>query len=144
MGTDNAGSEGRTAAVERRAPQVTSGSITLYHCKAYNGGTFWTNTHCNQHQALIERMVEVPARLRFLSRWKWPRVCDALPQRCKARHPLCFKHRWPATEGRATRWHSRYVRHGDALARQPQSAQTQDWIRVERHKTRDCQWSLCC
>ena len=40
-------------------------TVTLYHCKAYSGGTFWASSHCNQHKALIDRMVDVPATLPF-------------------------------------------------------------------------------
>jgi len=32
----------------------------------------------------------------------------------------------------------------DAMARQPQSAQTQDWIRNERKKARDRQFQIQC
>jgi len=33
---------------------------TLYLCKAYSGGTFWSNDQCTKQQALIERIVAVP------------------------------------------------------------------------------------
>lgn len=33
---------------------------TIYHCKAYNGGTFWTNGTCASRNALIDRIVTVP------------------------------------------------------------------------------------
>lgn len=36
------------------------------------------------------------------------------------------------------------IEHWDAMAWQPQSAQMQDWIRVQQHKTRDRQWALRC
>jgi hypothetical protein len=29
---------------------------TIYLCKAYNGATFWSSAHCNQHNALVERI----------------------------------------------------------------------------------------
>jgi len=32
---------------------------TIYLCKAYNGSTFWAQAHCNQHNALIERIENV-------------------------------------------------------------------------------------
>ncbi|MDM0028398.1 hypothetical protein [Variovorax saccharolyticus] len=35
-------------------------AATIYLCKAYNGSTFWANTHCNQHNAFIERIDTVP------------------------------------------------------------------------------------
>lgn len=39
--------------------------VTIYLCKAYNGSTFWSSSHCNQHRALIDRMVSVPGTLPF-------------------------------------------------------------------------------
>lgn len=37
----------------------TAQSATVYLCRAYSGATFWASTHCNQHQALIERIEQV-------------------------------------------------------------------------------------
>ena len=50
-----------------QAPAATSRDAlaTIYLCKAYNGGTFWSSSHCNQHRALIDRMVSVPSTLPF-------------------------------------------------------------------------------
>ena len=42
---------------------ASAGSI--YLCKAYAGGTFWASNHCNQHNALIERIANVPDGLPF-------------------------------------------------------------------------------
>lgn len=36
-----------------------AGAATLYLCKAYNGSTFWSSAHCNQHNALIDRLESV-------------------------------------------------------------------------------------
>ncbi len=36
---------------------------TIYHCKAYSGGTFWAQQHCSKHQALIDRIATVPSNL---------------------------------------------------------------------------------
>ena len=33
---------------------------TIYHCKAYSGGTFWASTACSNHKALIDRIATVP------------------------------------------------------------------------------------
>ena len=38
---------------------------SIYFCRAYGGGNFWVSTHCNQHQALIERITNVPEDLPF-------------------------------------------------------------------------------
>ena len=34
---------------------------TIYHCKAYGGGTFWASSHCSNHKALIDRIATVPS-----------------------------------------------------------------------------------
>jgi hypothetical protein len=41
------------------------GSATIYRCKAYSGGIFWSSAHCGTQQALIDRMVTVPNGLPF-------------------------------------------------------------------------------
>lgn len=37
----------------------TADAGTIYLCKAYNGATFWASTHCNQHNAFIDRIENV-------------------------------------------------------------------------------------
>ncbi|MDR6536975.1 hypothetical protein [Variovorax soli] len=34
-------------------------AATIYLCRAYNGSTFWASAHCNQYNALIERIENV-------------------------------------------------------------------------------------
>lgn len=41
------------------------GSTTIFRCKAYAGGTFWSSNHCQMHKALIDRTASVPAGLPF-------------------------------------------------------------------------------
>lgn len=41
------------------------GADTLYHCKAYTGGLFWSRNHCQQHGALVHRVAQVPDGLPF-------------------------------------------------------------------------------
>jgi hypothetical protein len=35
----------------------------LYRCRAYGGGLFWSKTHCQQHDALVDRIETVPSGL---------------------------------------------------------------------------------
>lgn len=46
------------------APNAASAD-TLYLCKSYSGGSFWASSHCNRHNALIDRMISVPDGLPF-------------------------------------------------------------------------------
>lgn len=39
------------------------GADTVYRCKAYSGGLFWSKQHCQEREALIDRMVSVPSGL---------------------------------------------------------------------------------
>jgi hypothetical protein len=38
---------------------------TIYRCKAYGGGLFWSELHCSQQRALIDRIASVPVGLSF-------------------------------------------------------------------------------
>lgn len=51
---------------------------TLYRCRAYSGGQFWSRQHCQQHQALVERMVSVPPDLKFEQQVKIAEQGEAL------------------------------------------------------------------
>src|SRR6218665_288453 len=44
---------------------VASHAGTIYLCKSYAGGAFWSSGHCQQHKALIERIVPVPDGIPF-------------------------------------------------------------------------------
>ncbi len=44
---------------------VAAQAGTIYFCKAYNGSTFWAQSHCHEHKALIERIVSVPDGMPF-------------------------------------------------------------------------------
>lgn len=37
----------------------------IYRCRTYGGGQFWSEQHCQQHGALIERIESVPAGMSF-------------------------------------------------------------------------------
>jgi hypothetical protein len=49
--------------VER--PVVRALTATIYLCKGYSGGTFWSNAVCSSQRATIDRMTTVPADLSF-------------------------------------------------------------------------------
>jgi len=38
---------------------------TIYYCKAYSGGMFWSNTVCSSQKAVIERTANVPDGMPF-------------------------------------------------------------------------------
>jgi hypothetical protein len=117
-------------------------TTTMYLCKAYNGGTFWASSHCNQHQALVDRMVNVPSHLPFdqkmaLAESNRRAALQAVPAQPKP--PAASR-----TKPNECQQLNQQIVHWDSMARQPQSAQTQDWIRTQRQQIRDRQFALRC
>jgi hypothetical protein len=53
----------RTTQEQRHNPWRQPG--TIYRCKAYGGGLFWSELHCSQQGALIDRIASVPPGLSF-------------------------------------------------------------------------------
>jgi hypothetical protein len=131
------------APARRESTPATGG--TIYHCKAYNGGTFWAQAHCSQHQALIDSIVSVPAGIPF------EQQVQIAQQRRQALASSIYSAPVPqsspppavANKAQCDMLNAR-VDHLDAMARQPQSAATQDWIRSERKTARDQQFALRC
>jgi hypothetical protein len=39
--------------------------VTIYLCRNYAGGQFWSDTTCQQQRATIDRMTSVPSDLPF-------------------------------------------------------------------------------
>lgn len=124
-------------------PMTAAQSGSIYLCKAYSGGTFWAQAHCNQHNALIESIVSVPDGIawdqqvalaeqhRNGNRQPQHRVVSNEVNTHAARQSEC-----KALDARVT--------HLDAMARQPQGAQMHDWIRSERKQARDRQFEIRC
>jgi len=127
----------------RREPTPPPTAGTIYLCRAYNGGTFWSQAHCAQHQALIDSIVPVPAGLPF------PQQVELAQQR---RQPATTVSNTTVTVRSETVGASNseckaldtQVEQLDAMAREPQPAQMQDWIRGQRQKARDRQFALRC
>jgi len=123
---------------------MLSNSASLYLCRSYGGGTFWASTHCNQHNALIERIVSVPDGMPFDQQVKLAE---------QQRQPTTTTNTYTntvinnsaaprkATECTAL---NNAITQLDAMARQPQSGPMQDWITKEKKKTRDRQFRLGC
>lgn len=50
---------------ESIAPNNPQGSATIYRCKAYSGGVFWSSAYCGTQQALVDRIATVPSGMSF-------------------------------------------------------------------------------
>lgn len=126
--------------------QVPYRSGTVYLCRNPDRSTFWAQAPCSSHGAVLERMTQVPEDLSFDAQVRIaeerrraltpPSIqVSATP----AAMPLPASSHKAACEGLDHR-----VRELDAIARQPQTAGMQDWIRSERKSARDEQFRLRC
>ena len=123
---------------------------TIYLCKAYGRGTFWTNGTCSSKSAFIERIASVPS-LPFDQQ-----VDIAKGQMAEAAghttHTTTVTNTYINNTNIGPKLGTKAVCDAlnaqvssyDSMARQPQSGSMQDWIRAERKKVRDEQFSLRC
>lgn len=120
-------------------------SASLYYCSAYNGGKFWASTHCRQHNGLVERIMTVPDGMTFDQHVELGRQqLNAGPSSSgTTRSTTIIQQHQPSRKAQCDALDAR-IKHYDAMARQPQSGQMQDWISAERKKARDQQFRLRC
>lgn len=124
---------------------LCANSGSLYLCRAYSGGTFWAQAHCNQHSALIERIVSVPDSLPFDQQ-----VNLAEQQRAPVSSTTTVTRTTTINNSSATNRLAEckaleaQITQLDAQARQPQSGQMQDWIAAQKKKARDRQFHIPC
>jgi len=124
-------------------------TTTIYLCRSYAGGSFWSDTTCHQQRATIDRMTSVPSSLSFSEQ-----VAIAQGQANEAARLYVAPVPGPAAGigGGATNTRSRAVcpslalelENLDAMARQPQPAQMQDWIRQRRMQVQDQRTAYRC
>ena len=117
---------------------------SIYLCRAYNGGTFWSQAHCNQHNALIEKIVSVPDTLPFDQQ-----VNLAEQQRKPATNTTTITNTVINNSGgynKAAECQAlaAEISSYDAMARQPQTGQMQDWITAQKRRARDRQFHIHC
>ena len=139
------------APVAREAPMTLPEPVpatrTVYLCKGYNGGMFWSSAVCSSQRATIDRMFSVPGSLVWAEQ-----VADAERQLGDVRQLYAAQQGsttaggiapsaagTPACAGLDDR-----IRRIDAAARQPQSAWAQDQLRQERMAVRSRQAELRC
>jgi hypothetical protein len=123
---------------------TSTGVTTLFHCKAYNGGTFWARSHCNQHKALVDRMVNVPGSLPFDQQVK---MAEGIRLAAASTEPgqrsVSNRAAAPSNKNACMELENR-IADLDSAARQPQTAESQDQLREQRKQARDRQFALRC
>lgn len=127
---------------------------SLYLCKTYGGAMFWSGAHCREHNALIDRIESVPDGLPFdqqvelaqQSRAAAAKLYEATPRSRSTQSNAAGAAQVPNLQGKAEECKAldAEITRLDAMARQPQSAQVQDWIRAEKKRARDRQFQVRC
>lgn len=142
-------SNGSSATAYRSEPRQPS-TVTVYRCKTYQGGRFWSSSHCRDHGALVDRMETVPARLSPPMRIEVARS-QAQSREAGARQVLVAEQRSARANQREVNAANeqceainRRIESIDAEARQPLSGRRQDQLREERQALRSRQFQLGC
>ncbi len=128
-----------TAAFERSASLAAPrpDRTTIYLCKGYGGGSFWSNQSCQVQRATIDRMTSVPGDLPFD---RQVAIASGEAQAAAALYaapaPAGAAAIGPATPAASPGFDcaslNAAITQIDAAARQPQSASMQDGLRQER------------
>src|SRR6218665_2855560 len=129
---------------------VASHAGTIYLCKSYAGGAFWSSGHCQQHKALIERIVPVPDGIPFSQQVALGEQARAEGARLAA-PPQSYavpagQQPQQAQQGNKSACQSvdDQIRANDARARQLQSAAEQDRLAREKRALISARMNLNC
>jgi hypothetical protein len=116
---------------------------TIYLCKSYSGGMFWSSAHCQHRQALIERMVSVPDGMPFEQQVELGKQAVAQAARSTAA-PTPPPARQESDPKALCGSLDAKLRAIDAAARQPQSGAGQDRLAAQRRAVREEQHRRRC
>jgi hypothetical protein len=133
--------------VTEALPEVAPATRTVYLCKGYSGGLFWSSAVCSSQRATIDRMFTVTGNLAWADQ-----VAEAERQWGDVRQLYAAQQGSPTAGGIAPSAAGSpacaelddRIRRIDAAARQPQSAWAQDQLRQERMAVRSRQAELRC
>jgi hypothetical protein len=127
---------------------ATPSSHTLYRCKPYSGGAFWSTRHCNQQQALVDRMVTVPRNMALNQKIaiaeRSLKKATLATQRPASPAPSSQRSSGLSTKQAECNDLDEEIRKIDVRTREPLSATEQDWWRSERRKAQDRRFFLHC
>ncbi len=124
-------------------------AATIYLCRAYSGGNFWSSVHCNQKQGLYLREFSVPDEMPFDQQVELSSQARNKSERHTNTTTTTSREvvRSSSTEDDGSAECAaldKQIRSLDAVARQPLSGQVQDQIRAKKAWARSRQFKLSC
>lgn len=135
---------------------AVSQAASLYLCKAYSGGNFWSAEHCQGRQALVDRIVNVPDGLPFKEQVRLGEQARAEGERLRqpqagggtstpvSRHKPARRSDPAANRQAECAALDAKVNKLDAQARQAQTAKAQDRMAEQKRRLREQQAGLHC
>lgn len=115
---------------------------TLYQCKAYTGGLFWSRNHCQQHGALVHRVAQVPDGLPFSTQVRLAEQGSGIPPASGTNEARRTQKATAAASQKALKQQARcdrlrdQIAHQDSMARLARTGREQDRTaeRKRRHQ----------
>jgi hypothetical protein len=124
---------------------TSANAASIYLCRSYGGGSFWSSAQCSKSNALMERIVTVPDNMPFEQQVQIGEQTHSEARRLSksSRNTVVITNSDQHTENECASINAR-IQQLDSLARLPQSGQTQDRISEERKQLRDRQFRIPC
>lgn len=120
---------------------------TIYLCKAYSGGTFWSSAPCGQQKATLDRMVSVPDNMSWEQKVQMGQAALAEARALTAPAPrsAVVQQQLPQASRQAECDSLKSsIANIDAQSRLGQSGQMQDWLKQRRQQLSDRRYRLQC
>jgi hypothetical protein len=120
---------------------------TIYLCKAYSGGMFWSSNPCSQQQATVDRFVTVPNNMSWADKVQMGEASLAQGRAVAAPAPPAYVQQGPNPQvmrQQQCQGLRDEINNIDAQARLPQSGQYQDWLKQRRQALSDQRFRMQC
>jgi hypothetical protein len=126
-----------------------AGSIFL--CRVYSGGSILSSSRCDATKAVVEREIYVPDSLTWDQQVTYAeqvlsasRALQQAPNVANTNSVTTITTTAQQSSGAMCQALAAEIANYDAMARQPQSGQTQDWIAERKRAARTKQFGLHC
>lgn len=120
---------------------------TIYLCKAYSGGMFWSSATCGPQKATIDRMVTVPDGMSWDQKMAMGEAARAQGQAAtQAPSPQVYQQAQNPQASRQAECDGlrASIANLDSQMRLPQSGQMQDWLKQRRQQLSDQRYRMQC
>jgi hypothetical protein len=120
---------------------------TIYLCKAYSGGMFWSSNPCSQQQATVDRFVTVPSNMSWAGKVQMGEASLNQARAVTAPTQPVYVQQGPnpqVVRQQQCAGLRDEINNLDAQSRQPHSGQYQDWLKQRRQSLSDQRFRMQC